>query len=362
MSDQYMPAVKDLSVSMDTKCTRCGVCRDQCAFLKQYGTPGEIARKVGKLPQTEWPDPYECSLCGLCNAVCPEGLQPEALFLDMRRVRAEAGALDLGRYKPVLSYEKLGDSDFFSLLRFSEKGGDTVLFPGCALPASRSETVRRLFLALQKIVPDIGIALGCCLKPSHDLGRVKFFEERFGRLHEKLTRAGVKRVVTACPNCQKIFSMYGGSIAAVTAYTLLAESGFTPAAPDDGEAVIHDPCPQRYDRGTQDAMRSLTGACNIRVIEIKEGRENTRCCGEGGMVKFVRPEFADIWTALRRKAADGRRMVTSCAGCANFLGGPVKVDHILDLLFDSRRRKPLKPPLTCLYRLWLKRWFKKRLG
>ena len=29
--------------------------------------------------------PFECSLCGLCTAVCPERLDLENLFLEMRR-------------------------------------------------------------------------------------------------------------------------------------------------------------------------------------------------------------------------------------------------------------------------------------
>lgn len=281
--------------------------------------------------------------------------------MEMRRAKVGAGGLALKQYRPVLNYEQIGDSDMFSLIRVPE-GGDTVLFPGCALPASRPKTVRRLFKVLQGGIPDIGIALGCCLKPSHDLGRSRFFEERFGKLHDKLLQAGVRQVITTCPNCQKIFGEYGGSISSITAYELLADSGYAPDAPIGGQAIVHDPCPQRYDTSVQDAVRFLAKQCGITVEKRVEERELTRCCGEGGLVKFVRPEFADTWTAQRCNVADGAHVITSCAGCTHFLGNCMDVDHILDVLLDSGPAPLRVPPLTYLYRLRLKGWFKKVLS
>jgi len=332
-----------------------------CAYLKEYGTPREIAAKIDQLPLDQWPDPFECALCGLCGAVCPEKLRPEEMFLSMRRELAMAGHLDLKRYAPVLTYEKLGASRLLSLLRMPE-GGDTVLFPGCALPSTRSKTVRRLFTALQDSVPHLGVALGCCMKPSYDLGRVDFFEERFGRLHAALLQAGVRRVITACPNCQKVFSHHGGEIETVTAYEVLVDSGYDRKSSSAFEAIIHDPCPQRHDTGVQDAVRVLAQSCGVDIQKCQEERKLTQCCGEGGMVKFVRPEFAENWTENRKKTAGGSRVVTSCAGCTGFLGEALEVDHVLDLLLDSKPVKPLKPPFTYAARFMLKRWFKKRLG
>lgn len=360
MRNNELSALSVSCVQMETKCTRCGRCVVPCSFLQQYGMPGDIARIVRDTPPEEWPDPYECSLCGLCGAVCPEGLKPGKMFLDMRRAKVDVGLLDLKLYRPVLAFEKYGDSNLFSFIRLPE-GGDTALFPGCCLQATRSETVRRLFEALQQSIPDIGVALACCMKPSHDLGRQQFFEERFGRLKDTLLAAGVKRVITSCPNCQKVFSEYGSPIKSITAYEILAEAGFSPAKRSMGKAVIHDPCPQRYATGVQDAVRSLVASCGITIEEIAKNRTLTRCCGEGGTVKFIRPDFAEVWTKERHTSAAGRRMVTSCAGCVNYLGGKGEVDHVLDLLLDSKPKKPVKMPFTYIARLLLKRWFRKTL-
>ena len=60
----------------------------------------------------------------------------------------------------------------------------------------------------------------------------------------------------------------------------------------------------------------------------------------------------------------GKRIVTYCAGCANFLDMIGPTAHLLDLLFDpvatlNGRAKVTKSPVTYLKRLLLKRRFRK---
>jgi Fe-S oxidoreductase len=142
---------------------------------------------------------------------------------------------------------------------------------------------------------------------------------------------------------------------------VFADSEFTPAMREKGKAVIHDPCPQRYESGVHGAVRDLARSCGLSIHEREYREEFTRCCGEGGLVKFVRPEFSDNWTDECINLADGQRIVTSCAGCANFLGASGKVDHVLDLMFDTKHQISFKPPFTYLVRLMLKWWFMKKI-
>jgi len=353
--------LKIISAKMDADCARCGGCRIRCAFLQKYDNPGEIAKAVRSTPQSEWPDPFECSLCGLCGSVCSEELKPDALFLEMRRAMVEAGVVELDRYAPLLSFEEKGKSDQYSLFRLPQ-GGDTVLFPGCGLSETRPKTVRHLFQALALTIPDLGIVLDCCLKPSHDLGRQAFFEEHFEALHKKLIDAGVKRILTSCPNCFKVFKAYCPDIRITTVYEVLADAGYIPESPAGGSAVVHDPCPGRYESGTQEAVRTLASACGIELSEMENNRKFTHCCGEGGAVRFVNEEFSANWTDQRVEQADGRRIITSCAGCNRFLGDSAQVDHILEEVLGTKARFSLPWPLSSLTRLWLKRWFRKNVS
>lgn len=332
------------------KCTDCGICRKHCLFLEQNGTPGAIARNH---QNEEGVDPHECSLCGLCSVVCPEKIEPASLFPVLRRGKAASPLFDEKPYKPVLQYESLGSSRLLSLFKLPE-GGDTVFFPGCALPSIRPQVVWRLFGELDAMLPRLGISLGCCMKPSHDIGRHPHFTDRFGQLHSRLAQAGVKKVITACPNCQAIFAQYGGELEVVPVYSVLAEAGFVPKAPSAGQVVVHDPCPQRHDPDTREAVRELANRCGFEVVSMDREGPLTRCCGEGGMVKFINPELAGQWTRERSKTAAGRAIVTSCAGCVNHLKGTASVRHVLDELLGHEPSGWLVPPLTYAARLWLK--------
>jgi len=56
------------------KCINCNLCRNECAFLKKYGNPAEIAAAYDPCDPRLLKMPFECSLCGLCAAVCPVDL------------------------------------------------------------------------------------------------------------------------------------------------------------------------------------------------------------------------------------------------------------------------------------------------
>lgn len=343
----------------------------QCAFLAERGTPAALAKQAlaeGDAARQARAYAFECSLCGLCTAVCTEKLDPKALFLALRRDAVTRGELDEGRYGTILGYEARGSSSLFSYFG-TPRGARTVFFPGCTLPGTRPGATLALYNHLRQTIPDLGVVLACCAKPSHDLGRQEPFRERFSRIHERLTDAGVTEVLTACPNCWKIFAEYGGAIRTRTVYEVLAETS-TPSKKIDTTLTVHDPCPLRHAPEVLSAVRTLAGGAGANLTEMRHREKRTLCCGEGGSVPFLRPDLAKTWGKTRvaeATKAEADVLLTSCAGCAGFLSralqnttegsGPRRVLHLLDLLFAKNPAKPrvLVSPLTYLGRLWLKR-------
>ncbi len=337
-------------------CSQCGVCESQCLFLKKYGSTGIIAGNI--LAGRDMPDPFECSLCNLCGAVCPEELSPVDLFLAMRRQSVTEGSVDLARYSPLIKYEKTGHSDLFSW--YPSGSCRTIFFPGCTLPGTRPKITWKFFENLKKIDPDLEMVLDCCHKPSHDLGRQNFFMERFQVMVQKLKERGISKILVACPNCFKIFANYGSDFTVRTVYQVLAENnGFKPA-PYAGTLAVHDPCPLRYQDEVQTSVRILLAKSGFQTGKMKETGKNTLCCGEGGAVAFHNPGFAGAWSLRRSNLAGDHRMVTYCAGCAGFLGRHGKVSHIGEVLFEPEKAMAgkssvSKTPATYLNRLLLKR-------
>ena len=347
-------------------CINCPKCMSECEFLKQNGTPKFIAEHYHPDDPDWLPLAFACSLCGLCAVVCPVKLEPANMFIEMRREAVDRGAAPLPAHKGIMAYEQRGISERYSWYSLPE-GCDTVLFPGCTFAGTRMDTTIALYEHLKQTLPNLGIVLDCCCKPSHDLGRDAFFQAMFGELRDYLTDHGVKTVIVVCPNCFKVFKTYGGPLTVITAYQLLASDG-TPVKIKTGKGFaafsIHDPCVLRNEPSIQDAVRELAVKEGVEIQEMPHSRETTLCCGEGGSVGFVNTELSAGWGMLRKKEAKDRRLLTYCAGCAGFLNRKTPTDHILDAVFypddvAAGKRKVAHAPLTYFNRIRLKRYLKK---
>ncbi len=361
------PALAPLLKNIRERCTECGACTKACAFLAHYGTPKAIATGMDFSSPRHQAIAYECSLCRLCNAVCPEKLDPFRLFLEIRHLYVDQGHFDKSAYGAILGYEKRGTSPLFSWYGLPD-GCDTVFFPGCTLPGTRPEVTRRMFRDLQKVLPALGIVLDCCTKPSHDLGRQAHFNSVFGEMTGYLSRQGVKQVLVACPNCFKIFKHHGNGIDVQTVYEFIHANGFKTESKNGGRDVsVHDACALRDEVPVHKAIRSLLSGMGLTVTEMKHRGRRTVCCGEGGMVGFVKPEFAKRWAAIREHETADRPMVAYCAGCTGFLNRVAPTVHIADLLYRpeaslSGNLKVARAPFTYLNRILLKRRLKKELS
>lgn len=364
-SPELRPSLRKLLDKVRKGCTACDICLRDCAFLRKYGNPGRITDLYNPSNKESKALPFECNLCGLCSSVCPEGLDLNALFLEMRRETVDRGGGRFPEHTVITSYEKRGASRRFSLYRLPE-GCDTVFFPGCALAGTRPEGVRKAFDTLRRTIPTLGVVFDCCMKPSHDLGREAYFRAMFNEMRDYLVGRGVKTVLTACPNCHLMFGTYGEGLTTGAIYEALADADI-PVRRVSGTVTIHDPCSIRKAPGIHAAVRKLVVRTGLEIEEMTHSGTASICCGEGGAVAFLAPELAEEWRNLRHSETDGRKMVTYCAACAATLDKRGSCSHVLDILFDaenalSGKARVSKAPFTYLNRLLLKREFKRKEG
>ncbi|MBI5522783.1 MAG: VTT domain-containing protein [Desulfarculus sp.] len=344
---------------MAQACLDCGLCQEQCLFLRRQGSPGQIARGLDPQDPRQLSQAYLCSLCGLCGAVCPQGLDPAAMFLDLRRQAVAQGTAGLPEHQGLLAYERRGNSPRYTWYALPA-GCRAVFFPGCNLPGSRPQQTWRLFELLRGQDPSLGLVLDCCNKPSHDLGRQEFFLAMFGEMHDWLLAQGVREVLVACPNCHRVFETHGQGLTVRTVYQALAEAGLPAIGQAPATVTVHDPCVARQAPALQQAARHWAAQAGLAVEEMSHHGAQALCCGEGGGVGFVDPELAQAWARHRGQEAEGRRVLTYCAGCAGHLGRLMPVTHLTDLLLDTQaalagRAPASKAPFTYLNRLRLKK-------
>jgi uncharacterized membrane protein YdjX (TVP38/TMEM64 family)/Fe-S oxidoreductase len=337
-------------------CARCNLCVRDCSFLQQYGNPGDIARQVleGTLDKEI---AFQCSLCGLCAATCPKGLNPAGIFLHMRQRVYEENQKVFAGHKRIMAYEQRGLSPRFSLYTIPQDCTQ-VFWPGCALAGTRAKRTLQVYAWLKTRIPNLGIVLDCCAKPSHDLGRKAFFQSNFSSQEQFLEQHGVRGVITACPNCHRIFETYAQKLAVHSAYDLMAETW-----PEDrilsGTVTIHDPCSTRNNQTLHASVRQLVEKTGLEIREMSHQRETTICCGQGGTVYPVSSQLALNWRDKRKTEAHNRKVITYCAGCCEFLGKSMETSHVLDLLFEPQKTtnnkvKSTVSPWTYVSRLWLK--------
>lgn len=341
------------------ECVECGLCQKDCAFLKGFKSPREMAvdSLMNKLDETV---AFECSLCGLCQAVCPKGLETGRWMLELRRIAHKKG-VRFSEHNVIRNYEKRGVSPLFSYYALPNNC-DTIFFPGCSLPGTRPEQVKHIFSKLQTIIPNIGIVLDCCTKPSHDLGDHERFLKYFSELLDFLLKNGIKQVVVACPNCFKVFKTYATQLRVLTVYEVFQNTIKPLSAQGNETFTLHDPCVMRWENGVQDAVRKIGANLGITFQEMKHSRKKTVCCGEGGSVGFLNEELVENWGDIRKKEAGNLPVLTYCAGCSASLNAKGLANHhILDLLYEvdtGKKARVSRSPFTYLNRLRLKSYFR----
>lgn len=330
---EYNPAQLQIHIQqMHNKCTNCGACRRNCAFLQEYGTPKQI---VENLVEHGREIAFNCSLCGLCDVQCPQQLQIKELFLQLRRATVHTKPQQLKKYRGLRIYESIGMSEMFSCYALPEHC-HSIFFPGCALCGNLPQSTWNLYRYLQRQIPTLGLVLDCCTKPSHDLGDQSRFNSKFTQLIGNLEQRGITTVFTACPNCYQVFKTYAPQFELLSVYQQLAKTGAPSNEFIRGTITVHDPCVNRFDPQLQQAVRTLITDNKFELEEMKNHGENTFCCGEGGCVMARRPDFADNWRQQRVRQNKQRLMTTYCAGCLEFLRPYTPTIHIIELLFDPQ--------------------------
>ncbi|MBM9606279.1 heterodisulfide reductase-related iron-sulfur binding cluster [Desulfopila inferna] len=354
------------------ECVSCELCRKECAFLRENGSPGEISTNFLAGPAAEFTMVFHCNLCGLCQAVCPKKLDCSAAFLLMREtVQSTSGSRHNGDsvlqgHRTICRYEALGTSSLLSLHLLPDSC-DTIFFPGCTLTATRSSVTRATYEHLRTITPTMGIVLDCCTKPSHDLGLNERFHTSFTTLINKLQDRGIKKIVTACPSCYITFKNHAPQFDTLTVYQVLAES---PPPLHNHCALkisIHDTCTARFSPEIHDSIRILASYAGADIVEMPHSRSRAICCGEGAGAAGIAPEITAGWSSIREQEARGCRVVTYCAGCSTSLAGKVAGSHILDLLFAPEqtlhhKEKTAKPPFTYINRFLLKKQLQRSMN
>ncbi len=364
----FSPAAAREEAARCLACT-CSQCIKSCTFLQHYvpghpATAKELVQILADRGQAEPVIPYSCNVCGLCQTVCPQGLDAGLACLEFRERLVAEGKAPLPRHKGMQNYVRWGTHPIFALSRPdpATNRARRVFFPGCALPGHSPHLVKAAYAYLRQRLPDTGIILNCCGAPSQLLGERQVLEQVAGGVAAEMARLGAGELITACTYCLHTLRDFLPGIKTRSLYEVMAETGL-PEGINRGPAEmfnIHDSCGARQSPQIHEAVRHLVQALGHDFEEMAHSRESSICCGSGGMAPALAPALAKRMTEAR--VAEARfDLLTYCASCrARITAAGQPSLHLLELIFNPRWRQHKASPPAGSKTRWFRRWRLKR--
>lgn len=334
---------------------RCGCCKDDCpmyvelleetispkgrnfmirAVMKGLITPDERAVRIA----------YSCLLCRRDEESCTARLKNADANETFRKYLVDRGIPFLPEHALLVkSLENYGNpwqeaksarkrwAKEFQNKKASSGKNDILFYVGCtfALDRSLQESPKALARLMERAGESFGMLLEdelCCGSTAKRIGHSKLFEKLRKENEKRLLGTGAKRIVTECAGCYKTLKQdYPGlsdKIQIIHSAEYLADlvgGGKLKFGKTSLTVTYHDPChlgrhTQIYDP-PRELLKSIPG---LKLIEMENSRELSKCCGGGAGVKTAYPEVSQKAALKRLKEAErtgAQVLVTTCPFC-----------------------------------------------
>lgn len=353
------------------RCSRCGYC-NVCPTYRVEGwesvSPrGKIQIALSflngniKIDARTVKDIFKCSVCGLCEEVCPIDLPLIDFWEELRYVMSKNGYAPLSVHKKLkeITYRYFnpysGDQDRRDeWVNFEIKPSKTLYFAGCTASFKLQNLAKATANALNKLGIEFTIAGRneyCCGSPFLRTGQKDIFEKLFEKNIRYWERAGIERIITSCPGCYRTISRDYPRIAeekgrefnieVVHTVSILERMGRFEEVEKKVKGTYHDPCHLGRHMGMYDEPRNVIRKLGIEFVEMERTKEYSLCCGAGG---GLRSQFKEIsfeigkQRVLEAMETGAEYLITCCPFCeyhlsksAEKLGNKIKVVDLVEI-------------------------------
>jgi Fe-S oxidoreductase/nitrate reductase gamma subunit len=325
MIEQYGTAtIADLSWKdlFDTDaCTSCKRCQDRCPAY-QTGkplSPMKIIRQLGQLAETSPKSDliksvtsealWSCTTCRACEDICPANIEHVSKIIGMRRhLTLMEGAFPGNEVRTATSNIEIHQNPFglanasrgnwteglpVSIME-NDRNVDILYFAGCyASFDSRNREVAKNFI---RICAAAGVKVGtlgkeeqCCGEPVRKLGNEYLYQMTARENIEKISRYGVKKIVTTCPHCFNTLSRDYKELKldipvehyTTFIYSLIIQNRLK-LKPEPFLFTYHDSCYLGRYMDIIHEPRSILLAAGGNLSEMDASGYDSFCCGGGG--------------------------------------------------------------------------------
>ncbi|MHA1649371.1 MAG: (Fe-S)-binding protein [Candidatus Helarchaeota archaeon] len=342
------------------KCARCGKCRALCPSFKENkwetsSARGRVLLSLGlmqnKIPMTKRliSDIFSCFICKQCSELCPSAVDVPRIIENTRTLIHKKGLTpspiqlildNLDESKNIFNMDQ--EDRLLWTMNVEEliedricKPAEIGFFVGCleSFKGSLGVIPEALILIMDALKIDFTI-LGeeewCCGNPYFIAGDSRHIANQFAEHNiQKMAALKVKTVVTTCPGCYRVWSSIYPVIYGTLPFQILHSTQLLAQLITKGELQIKNPLPQKIvfqdpcelgrHCGVYDAPRKiLSNIPKIRLFDFENSRENSECCGGGGLVKAVHPNLAKLQCQNKIKQYLSNKIdqiITACPSC-----------------------------------------------
>ncbi len=313
-------------------CYQCGICTAVCPWNRVRDF---IVRRIihqGQLGLIDFEDEdvWQCAGCNNCVKQCPRGVEIIDVMRALRRAVTEFGIAKVPDSlritgKNLLAVgnplgeppEKRADWAKDLDIKTYTKGTEILYFPCCY--QAYDPSARRVALATVNILKKADIDFGilsdnvvCCGESIRKAGGEDAFQSLSRTNISVFAEAGVKKVVVTSPHCYHTFKHEYPELGAnfevihFSQYLLeLIKQGKLNLTKEVNKKVAyHDPCylgrhNDIYDE-PREILKSIPG---LELVEMREYRENSLCCGGGGGRIWMETKSGERFSDIRLEQA-----------------------------------------------------------
>ena len=200
--------------------------------------------------------------------------------------------------------------------RLMGKKEKLIFAPGCALMIYKPELAYKIHSLLNDNLGDVDMLLTCCQ-------------------HEPNLPENSK-VINVCPGCDMRFGKNYRGVSTISFWEVINENSFLKLPDYKGRSMsIIDACPTRDEDRVQDSIRNLLLTMNIRLVEPKNTRKESTCCGD---VYYGSMPTAKVKGLMTEKAMEmpANDIVVHCVSCIMaVLNGGRNPQYVADLIFNE---------------------------
>lgn len=350
---------KDEAINEATRCRQCQckLCMKECIMLNDFtDCPKTIFKEYleNGYEKMDKKIAFSCNDCGQCTIKCPKDLNLRENFIAIKeqyiKDNDDKQVIDL--LKPYDKSQEMECSEEYSVTVLAKEKKTKYLFvPGCTVPAYNPEVVEKTLEHLRSTLDgEVGAMLQCCGKVTKLNGEDKNFKRRNKMAIDAIDETNADVIITICPSCFNVYNETSDK-KVISYWDLMREKIGIPekqkniGSTSDVVFNIHDSCVTRNVKSHHENVRWILDELGYKYEEMNNNRENTRCCGVGGMVCSSNPKLYE--KLYMRRAADCTQdnVLTYCGSCRGTMEAAGKdALHILNLLHGDLYKKSMEKP------------------